>query len=524
VFDVQSEIKVNVNQFYGIEIEEFPAQIAQVALWLVDHQMNMKVQETFGTYFVRIPLTASASIHCGNALTVDWESIVPKNELSYILGNPPFLGSRVMSRTQKADVEKVFSGMKNYGELDYVTCWYRKAAEYMSGTNIEAAFVSTNSICQGLQVSILWPELCSKYGIKINFAYQAFKWSNEARGKAAVHCVITGFSQIERNNKSLFIAEVGQKTPVKQTVKKINAYLLDGEPIFIESRPNPLCKVPEMNFGNMPADGGLLLFSGEEKEAFLKEEPEAAAYIRPLLSAKEFLNGKERWCLWLVDVDPGTLRRGLKKVYERVRQVKEVRLNSARPQLAQSPHLFAQITQKEGSTFILIPSTSSERRTYIPLGFFTNGHIAHNSCHIITDAALYHFGILSSLMHMAWTRIVCGRLELSYRYSKDIVYNNFPWPNPTEKQKGTVEAAAKAVLDTRAKFPKSSLADLYDPVSMPPALAKAHQKLDKAVEAGYGRAFANDSERVAYLFDLYQKLSGELFVDEKKRGKGRRLK
>ena len=521
--DIHSEIKVNVNQFYGIEIEEFPAQIAQSALWLVDHQMNMNVQERFGQYFIRIPLTASASIHCVNALTADWETVVPKTELSYILGNPPFLGSRIMNREQKKEVEKIFCGMKNYGDLDYVTCWYKKAALYIQNTNIETAFVSTNSICQGLQVSILWTELCNKYGIKINFAYQAFKWSNEARGKAAVHCVITGFSQIERRKKTLFISENSQKMPVKQTVKKINAYLLDGENIFIESRSKPLCAVPEMNFGNMPADGGLLLFSGEEKEIFLKEEPEAAPYIRPLLSAKEFLNGEERWCLWLVDVDPGTLRRGLKKVYERVRQVKEVRLNSARPQLAQSPHLFAQITQKAGTTFILIPSTSSERRLYIPMGFFTNGHIAHNSCHIITDAALYHFGVLMSTMHMAWTRTVCGRLELSYRYSKDIVYNNFPWPLPTDKQKAAVEAAAQAVLDVRARFPQSSLADLYDPVSMPPGLAKAHQKLDKAVEAAYGREFANDSERVAYLFELYQKLSGELFVDAKKRGKGRRL-
>jgi hypothetical protein len=521
LLDVHSEIKVNVNQFYGIEIEEFPAQIAQVALWLVDHQMNLLVRERFGTYFVRIPLTAAASIHNANALTTDWESVIPKNELNYILGNPPFLGSRIMNRQQKAEVEKIFNSLKNCGELDYVSCWYRKAAEYMQNTEIECAFVSTNSICQGLQVPILWPELFNKYHIKINFAHQTFKWSNEARGKAAVYCVIIGFALADRDVKKIYQYATVTGDPVETSAKQINAYLIDGDTIFITSRTSPLCNVPEMNFGNMPADGGELLFSGEEKEQKKKNEPNAKKYFRHFISAREFLNNGERWCLWLADIEPAELKK-LKLVYERVKKVKEIRKKSARPFLADVPHLFAQITQPEKKDYILIPRVSSETRKYIPMGFFDYTAIAGDTCLIIPDGTLYHFGILTSTMHMAWTRYVCGRLELRYRYSKDIVYNNFPWPNPTEKQKAEIEQAAQGILDVRAQFPNASLADLYDPVAMPSALVKAHQKRDKAVEAAYGRTFADDSQRVAFLFELYQKLSGELFVEGKKRGKGRK--
>jgi hypothetical protein len=522
--DISTLVKVNVNQFYGIEIEEFPAQIAQTAMWLTDHQMNLKVSETFGRYFVRIPLTAAAHIRNTNALTTDWESIVPKEQLSYILGNPPFVGSRIMSREQKNEVKNIFKGLKNFGDLDYVTCWYKKAAEYIQNTKIEVAFVSTNSICQGLQVSVVWSELMNKFGVKINFAHQTFKWRNEARGNAAVYCVIIGFGLFDRKEKKIFHYADVSAEPIGTIATKINAYLIDADTIFIAGRSKPLCDAPEMNFGNMPADGGYLLFTPEEKEAFLKEEPAAAPYIRPLIAAKEFLNGGERWCLWLNGIDPGILRRELKKVYRRVNQVKKARLASARPQLAAVPQLFAQITQPEGKDFVLIPSTSSERRRYIPMSFFTADYIAHNSCHIITEATVYHFGVLTSAMHMAWTRYVCGRLEMRYRYSKDIVYNNFPWPNPTEKQKEKIESAARNVLDVRAKFSESSLADLYDPLAMPAVLARAHQALDSAVDAAYGRTFADDSERVAYLFEVYQKLNGELFRDEKKRGKGRKVK
>jgi hypothetical protein len=517
VLDIHSEIKVNVNQFYGIEIEEFPAQIAQVALWLVDHQMNLLVRERFGTYFVRIPLTAAASINHANALVTDWESVVPKSKLDYILGNPPFLGSRIMNRQQKSEVENTFNGLKNFGDLDYVTCWYKKAAEYIQGTEIEVAFVSTNSICQGLQVPVLWPELMNKYGIKINFAHQTFKWSNEARGKAAVYCIIVGFSLNNKKLKRLFQYATVTSDPTETTVNKINAYLVDADNIFIERRGSPICNVPEMKFGSMAADGGFLLFSPEEKEAFLQKEPEAMPWFRKIVGSEEFINNKERWCLWLLDIEPSVLRK-LKHVMERLNQVKELRQQSARPHLADIPHLFAQIAQPKEGNYIVVPQVSSEKRKYIPIGFLSAEIIASNLVHIIPNATMYHFGVLTSTMHMAWTRYVCGRLKSDYRYSKDIVYNNFLWPNPTEKQKAEIEKMAQDILDTRSQFPKASLADLYDPVAIPPALSKAHQKLDKAVEAAYGRTFVDDSQRVAYLFEQYQRLAGELFVEGKRKG------
>ena len=523
VFDIELLIRVNVDQFYGIEIEEFPARIAQTALWLMDHLMNTKASQRFGKYIARIPLTASPTIIIANALSTNWETIVPKNELSYILGNPPFLGSRIMNREQKAEVEKIFNGLKNYGELDYVTCWYRKAAEYIQETNIECAFVSTNSICQGLQVPILWPELINKFKINFNFAHQTFKWSNEAKGKAAVYCVIIGFALVNRKTKNIYQYATVTGEPMETLVKQINAYLVDYDTIFITSRSKTLSNVPEMNFGNMPADGGELLFTKGEKDDFLKKEPLARNYFRRFISAHEFINNIERYCLWLVDIKPDELKK-LNLIYERVKNVKEIRKKSARPFLADVPHLFAQITQPKDKDYILIPRHSSETRKYIPIGFFTSDNVAADSCLIIPDATIYHFGILTSTMHMAWTRYVCGRLKSDYRYSKDIVYNNFPFPNPTEKQKVEIEKYAQEVLDARLKFPTSSLADLYDPIAMPKELLKAHQKLDKAVEASYGRTFDDDSQRVAYLFELYQKLTGELFKETKKTGKGRKIK
>jgi hypothetical protein len=528
VMDIQMLIWLDVDQFYGIEIEEFPARIAQTALWLMDHIMNNKVSERFGNYFARIPLKTSPTIVIANALRengkeLDWETIVPKNELTYILGNPPFLGSRIMNKEQKRDVEVVFDSMKNFGDLDYVTCWYKKAAEYIKSTNIEVAFVSTNSICQGLQVPILWPELINKYQIKINFAHQTFKWSNEAKGKAAVYCVIIGFRLSDRKEKSIFQYSTVTSEPMEAKAKQINPYLIDYDTIFITSRAKPICNVPQMNFGNMPADGGELLFTKEEKEKFIEKEPAADKYFKRFISAHEFLNKGERWCLWLVDIDPSDLKR-LNLVYERVKNIKSIREKSARPFLADVPHLFAQITQPKNKDYILIPRHSSENRTYIPMGFFTSENIAADSCLIIPEGTNYHFGILTSSMHMAWTRYVCGRLKSDYRYSKDIVYNNFPWPNPSDKQKSGIEELSQAVLDARNKFPNSSLADLYDPVAMPPVLLKAHQKLDKAVEMAYGRAFDNDGQRVVYLFEQYQRLVGEFFIIEKKGGKLKKKK
>jgi hypothetical protein len=421
-------------------------------------------------------------------------------------------------------VYALFEGVKNGGILDYVTCWYKKAAKYIQGTTIEVAFVSTNSITQGEQVPALWPELMGKYNIHINFAHQTFKWSNEARGKAAVYCVIIGFSLSERMVKKLYLYADVAGNAVETKVPQINAYLVNAPMLFIASRVAPICKVFPMNFGNMPLDGGNFLFSDEELAAFLAKEPAAKPFVKPFISAREVLNGGRRWCLWLAGVEPSLLRK-LPEVMKRIEAVKAFRLASPAPSTqkhADRPAEFRDLQQPH--SFILIPRVSSENRKYIPMGFFNHSSIAGDTCLVIPNGDLYHFGVLTSTMHMAWTRYVCGRLEMRYRYSKDIVYNNFPWPTPTTKQQAAIETAAQAVLDVRARFPQSSLADLYDPVAMPSPLAKAHQRLDNAVEKAYGREFDNDAERVTYLFELYQKLNAELFVDTKKRGKGRKVK
>jgi hypothetical protein len=523
VLDIHNEIKVNVNQFYGIEIEEFPAQIAQVAMWLVDHQMNMLVSETFGMYFARIPLTAAASIHCKNSLTTDWESVVPKNELNYILGNPPFLGARVMNKTQKNEVIQIFDNMKDCANLDYVTCWYKKAIEYMNGTNIETAFVSTNSICQGEQVPILWPLLINKHELKINFAHQTFKWSNEARGKAAVYCVIVGFSLSDRNKKRLYHYADVTADPVETTVNQINAYLIDAPFVFIQKRNTPLCNVSEMVFGNMPNDGGNFLLTEEEKSKILEKEPKIKELIRPFLGADEFINNIPRYCIWLKDISPAKYKNS-KEIQHRISEVRKLRANSTRDatrKLADFPMLFGEIRQPEND-YLLVPSTSSERRKFIPIGFIDKDTISSNANLLVPNATLYEFGIITSTMHMAWVRYVCGRLKSDYRYSASIIYNNYPWPNPTDKQRAVIETSAQNILDERKKYLELSLATLYDSNTMPPELIKAHQKLDKAVESAYDRVFDDDSQRVAYLFERYQKLGGELFVTTKKRGKGRK--
>ncbi|GHV96663.1 methylase [Spirochaetia bacterium] len=524
VLDVQNEIKVNVNQFYGIEIEEFPARIAQVAMWLVDHQMNMLVSETFGTYFVRIPLTAAASIHCANSLTTDWESVVPKNELSCILGNPPFLGSAVMVKTQKAEVEQIFGGMNNWGLLDYVTAWYKKAASYIQGTEIEVAFVSTNSICQGEQVPTLWPELINKHGIKINFAHQTFKWSNEARGKAAVYCVIIGFALNDRKDKKLYHYSTVNGEPTETLVNQINAYLVEAPVIFIEKRNAPVCNVPAMTKGSSPTDDGNLMLTQEEMENLIAQDSKLKDIIRPYTGAREYLHNIPRYCIWLKDVPPSKYTHS-KEIMARLARIKEFRTKSERiatHKYADFPSLFVEIRQPN-TDYILIPRHSSENRQYIPIGFLDKNVIAGDATSFIPNATLYEFGIITSGMHMAWMRYVCGRLEMRYRYSNTIVYNNFPWPSSSEKQKEGIMTLAQDILDARNKFSGQSLADLYDTTAIQPELLKAHQKLDKAVEAAYGRQFDTDSQRVAYLFELYQKLSGELFIDEKKRGKGRKV-
>jgi hypothetical protein len=524
VLDIHDEILVNVNQFYGIEIEEFPARIAQVAMWLVDHQMNMQVRERFGAYFVRLPLTAAASIHNTNALTADWESIVPKNELSYILGNPPFLGYSVMDRTQKFEVQNVFKNMKNSGTLDYVTAWYKKAAQYIQGTEIEVAFVSTNSICQGEQVPILWPELMNKHGIIINFAHHTFKWSNEGRKNAAVYCIIVGFSLKKRNKKKLYQYASVTSAPSETTVNQINAYLVDAPILFIDRRSAPLCKVSEMVYGNKPTDNGLFFLDQNEKDELLARESNLKDIIKPFWGAHEFINNIPRYCFWLDGISP-SIYKNSKELKERLYGIKAFREASpkeATRRLAEYPSLFGEIRQPI-TDYILVPRHSSERRKYVPIGFVSKDVIVGDSNSCIPNATLYEFGIITSIMHMAWMRYICGRIKSDYRYSGTIVYNNFPWPNPTVKQKENIEEAARNILDVRNIYSKDNFAVLYDPLTMPPKLVKAHHKLDKAVEAAYGRTFDDDSQRVAYLFELYQTLSGELFVESKKKGKGRKL-
>ena len=516
VLDVSDIIWLDVDMMCGIEYEEFPARIAEVAMWLIDHQMNQLISNEFGQYFARLPLKKSAKIVHADALETDWENVVSKNELSYIIGNPPFIGSRIMNKIQKESLIRVFENSKNIGELDYVTGWYLKAAKYIQNTQIKAAFVSTNSIVQGLQTAILWNIMLNKYDIKIHFAHRTFRWSNEAKGNAAVYCVIIGFANFDTPVKRIFEYEDIKGEPHEIKAKNINPYLVDAKDIFIDKKSNPICNVPEMNFGNMPADGGQLLFSNEEKNEFIFKEPNSIKYFKELISAHEFLNSKKRWCLWLENIEPSELK-NLKFVLERVNNVRKIREISSRPQLAQIPHLFAQITQPKNLDFILIPAHSSENRKYIPIGFFSKENIAHNSCLIIPNSNLFHFGVLMSTMHMSWVKTTCGRLESRYRYSKDIVYNNYPWPeNPTEKQVQLIEEKAQNVLDVRASFPNSSLADLYHPLTMPPALVKAHNELDKAVDAAYSKQnFSTEAKRMEFLFELYEKYTADLFVKEK---------
>ena len=519
VLDIESIIWLDVDMMHGIEYEEFPARIAEVAMWLIDHQMNMLISNEFGQYFARLPLKKSAKIINGDALETDWESIVSKNDLSFILGNPPFIGSKIMKQNQRDQIVKQFDNADGSGVLDYVTGWYLKAAKFIQETSIKVSFVSTNSIVQGEQTSILWGQMLNKYGIKIHFAHRTFKWSNEAKGNAAVYCVIIGFANYDTNNKSIFEYEDIKGEAHELKVKNINPYLVEAKDLLITKSSKPICKVPKMSFGNMPLDGGHLLLSDEDKNKFILEEPRAEKFIKPLISAFEFLNGGKRWCLWLVDAEPSELKQ-MPEVLKRAELVKKFRLESKAPstqKFAATPTLFRDRNQPE--SFIVVPRVSSENRKYIPMGFFDLNSIVSDTCMSIPNGTLYHFGILMSVMHMAWVKSVCGRLESRYRYSKDIVYNNYPWPeNPTEKQVQAIETAAQKVLDVRAEFPNSSLADLYDPLTMPPTLVKAHNELDKAVDLAYRpQPFTSEANRMVYLFELYEKYTADLFTKEKSR-------
>ena len=516
VFDVREIIWLDVDMMCGIEYEEFPARIAEVAMWLIDHQMNMQISNEFGQYFIRLPLKKSAKIVQADALETDWENVVSKNELSFIIGNPPFIGSNIMSQNQRDAIVRELDNIQGSGVLDYVTGWYIKAAKYIQDTKIKVAFVSTNSIVQGEQTSILWGQMLNKYNIKIHFAHRTFKWSNEAKGNAAVYCVIVGFANYDINNKSIFEYEdiKGEAHEIK--VKNINPYLIEGKDILIDKKSNPICNVPPIFKGNQPTDGGFLILSEEEKNAYLTKEPKGEKFIKNLVSGREFLNGINRYCFWIIDSFNEI--RELPILQERIKNCKENRLSSSfsdTRKLAERPYQFRDLKNPEA--FIVIPATTSENRKYIPFAFLNKDYIPSNSVYIISDANLFHFGILMSSIHMTWVKSVCGRLESRFRYSKDIVYNNYPWPEtPTDKQLKAIETAAQKVLDARLEFPKSSLSDLYDPLTMPPALIKAHNELDKAVDLAYRpQPFTSEANRMVFLFELYEKYTANLFTKEK---------
>jgi hypothetical protein len=562
VTDISAYFTIDVDRFYGIEYEEFPAQIAQVAMWLMDHQMNMKASETFGDYYVRLPLRKSATIVHGNALRIDWQSLLIKetttsihaekaniilNEqqpvyktvnvyakeaqfvkaedvkpvinvrFDYILGNPPFVGTAYQTESQKYDMQNVFSNVNSFGMLDYVTAWYIKAAKYMQENLLtKTAFVSTSSIVQGEQVGILWNELYNKYKIKIHFAHRTFKWSNEARGNAGVHVVIIGFANFDSSEKKIFEYEDIKGEPHEGLAKNINPYLVGGSDNFLNSISHPINKVPKMQSGSAARDGGYLILSDEEK-GLLSEK--AQKYLRRFISGDDFINNVVRWCIWLKETQPSELRE-IKEFQERFKNVRSFREKSTRlgtKKMADLPYLFAEERQPEHD-FLIIPKVSSENRKYIPIAYLTKDYIVSDKTFVVPHTTLFHFGVLTSLMHNTWMRYTCGRLESRYSYSNTIVYNNFPWPeSPTEKQTKAVEEAAQAVLDARAQFPNSSLADLYDPNTMPPVLVKAHQQLDKAVDLCYRpQPFINETKRIEFLFELYDKYTAGLFVKEKK--------
>ncbi len=500
-------IKVNISQFYGIEINDFACTVAKTALWIAESQTLKETSAIAGRAIDFLPLKTNAYIHEGNALRIDWSEVIAPDKLNYIMGNPPFVGASMMSAEQKEEAVAIFGKVKLSNSIDFVGAWYHLAAKMMSqNSHIKAALVSTNSITQGEQVAALWQPLFDRYGIHIDFAYRTFRWDSEADIKAHVHCVIIGFSISGNNAKRLYLSNL-QTVPASN----INPYLIDAPDVFIESRSTPICNVPKLTKGNQPSDGGNLILSEEERAAFIKNDPSIECCIRRYVGAKDYLNNNEiRYCLWLRNI-PLSVYVKNKDIYQRLEAVREMRAAStAAPtrQAANKPALFFSMPQTE-STYMVIPRVSSERRRYIPIGFMPPEIIAADSLSIIPDATLYHFGVLTSNVHMAWMRVVCGRLKSDYRYSGSVVYNNFPWCQPTEEQKARIEATAQAILDARAKYPDCSLADLYDEVTMPPELRRAHQENDRAVMLAYGftPGTISESECVAKLFERYQGLT-----------------
>ncbi len=504
---------VDVDAFFGIEISEWPARIAEVAMWLMDHQMNVRLSGEFGQYFVRLPLVKSPTIVCGNALHLEWEQILPPRQCSYVLGNPPFVGGKYQTSEQRADMALVTRDIDNGGLLDYVTGWYFKAARYIQGTRIVVGYVSTSSISQGEQVGSLWNPLFRQFGLKIHFAHRTFAWESEARGKARVHVVIVGFANFDAANKRIY--ECQDERATVTTAKNISPYLVEGPDRAIVNRGKPLCQVPEIGIGNKPIDDGNYLFTREEKAQFLKAEPKARRFFRRWLGSDEFINALERWCLWLGECPPDMLRQ-MPEAMKRVTAVRQFRLNSKSAptkKLAERPTRF-HVENMPKSKYLVLPEVSSERRRYIPIGFLTPRILCSNLVKIVPNATLYHFGVLTSSMHMAWVRQVCGRLESRYRYSAKLVYNNYPWPQtPTAKRRSAVEAAAQEVLKAREEHLKKgvTLADLYHPAAMPSRLVKAHAALDRAVDRCYRtQPFTTERQRVEFLFALYERLTAPL--------------
>ena len=509
MLDMGNPIQVSISQFYGIEINDFAVTVAKTALWIAESQMMQETEDVVHMTLDFLPLKSYANIVEGNALRIEWEAVVPKYELNYIMGNPPFVGASMMTKEQKDDAVAVFGKGKRVNSIDYVGAWYHKAAALMQHTSIQAAFVSTNSITQGEQVTPLWDKLVNKYNIHIDFAYRTFKWNSEAKEKAAVHCVIIGFSSF-KNHQSKYIY-TGSTAP--QKAQNINPYLIDAPDVFLTTRSTPICAVPTISYGNKPSDGGNLILSQEERDALISKDESIGPCIRRYLGAKDFINNNEiRYCLWLKEVSPAVYRKNA-EIMRRINAVREFRLASSAADTratADRPYLFFRTPQTD-SDYLCIPEVSSERRRYIPIGFMDKKTIASNKVLIVPNTGLFHFGVLTSNVHMAWMRIVCGRLKSDYQYSGAMVYNTFPWPTPTKEQEIKIEQTAQAILDARALYPDASLADLYDETTMPPELRKAHQQNDKAVMMAYGFWGKLNSEPacVSELMKMYQQLIEE---------------
>ena len=501
-------IKVNISQFYGIEINDFAVTVARTALWIAENQMMKATEDIIKLPLNFLPLKTNAHIVEGNALRIDWNDVVEKNELNYIIGNPPFVGARLMKQgsIQKKEVQDTFGKIKDVQDLDYVTCWYKIAANYIQNTKIEVCFVSTNSICQGSQVPILWNILLNEFHIHINYAYQTFRWNSESLDQAAVHCVIVCFANYNRKSKYIYPLDSD-----KQIVKNISPYLTEGTDTFVVASKNALCNVPKMSFGNQPRDGGNFVISPDERTEILSKEPDLEKWLHPYIGAEEFIKGKKRYCLWLVHATPNDIKRS-KILYNKVEAVRQFRLSSSAKTTngyAKVPNCFAQMTQPEGVDYLIVPRVSSENRIYIPIGFMLPDNISSDAVQIVPNATVFHFGVLTSNVHMAWMRAVCGRLKSDYRYSKEIVYNTFPWPEPTESQKRRIEETAQGILDVREKYADTPMSTLYDRTLMPNDLYKAHKANDKAVMQAYGMPIkeTDESACVAWLMRLYQKMT-----------------